>query len=1066
MSEVGGEGEGLGSGEGHGHGSGKGQFAGHHDVSSGHGGWQTPRSLERSSKKGDRYTPNGTKVPNGTPPPDPVGHDGTACPPPPLPPFPCMAPRDLMGESVLKDFQHLGDGVYEMYHERKGMGDVSWRPTCERSGSPGTAKTRWLEREVESLRGILNRISDGNPTMNSSSYWTRGFQNEGNRGNGDGGASTRAHVHAALGELNGQGRAAPLSNGLGSAPKEFGDGRAATSGSAFSSAQNDLGDGRAATLGGVLGSAHNDLRDGRAATLSSVLGSAHNDLRDGRAATLSSGLAHGEACGPDRASGGMAWGGGLGGVHLPGAGGAQLHDGMGGPSMPAQWSESASGGGVKQDLPELPLDASPIQLGDWLALSSPILRDISAVSSRWWQLTVQQAHGYYDQWRQASPLDRIQNVPQLPQELQESRYLRTEQRGVNLLLKAIPSDQVQMLVTARELNSTSILFRLLVRFQPGGTGEKQLLLNQLTQLEKSTTMAALAVALRSWRRHYSRALEIGASLPDGSLLLRALEPAVQQVAALDTQAAFRLAQARATLAVDERPVQASVFNYSQCLLAEAETLSLTSTTSASTGSTPIKVKQLDGKIPSKATSYPPTNSKGKGDSAANQPCRFFLSDAGCRAGSKCKWRHSWDDLTDGSKGDRCWHCGSKEHRKAACPVIKSPTKSKDGKDTKTKVEASAASGGGSGGSTGNGGGSSMKQLNEVSGTTGSMASGSEVGTSAPTSHSEGSGNDQSAVSGEGGPEGFKGSAELLQEATKLLKSLRTPQIKAIRMSKLEFEDSRDWVLLDSGATHALRPASNVEEWSNAVPTQVCLAEGISEKLRLKSDTKVLLSDPKEVVMSNSWIVPLGGIAELGYRFEWKDGRCLLHDPRGQPIQVEVRHGCPMVKRQVGSDLISQMEHQQTVLLHRMCLVKALLHNPQLKGETWSSEIALTLKVASLFPALPEEILAKIVPDLKSLHASDFNEALPWNRRKRRRLQRARHVILHLFSGPDSRYWEKQMGSSTTEILCIDLQGSPKADILDGKVYAYLLTLASFWKIEGDLGWPTVQNYFSTSISRR
>lgn len=46
---------------------------------------------------------------------------------------------------------------------------------------------------------------------------------------------------------------------------------------------------------------------------------------------------------------------------------------------------------------------------------------------------------------------------------------------------------------------------------------------------------------------------------------------------------------------------------------------------------------------------------------------------------------------------------------------------------------------------------------------------------------------------------------LLQEATKLLKSLKAPQLKVITISQLEVDAEGMIVLLDSGATHALRP---------------------------------------------------------------------------------------------------------------------------------------------------------------------------------------------------------------------------------------------------------------------
>ena len=175
------------------------------------------------------------------------------------------------------------------------------------------------------------------------------------------------------------------------------------------------------------------------------------------------------------------------------------------------------------------------------------------MSARWWNLTLREAHCYYDRWKTASPLERVQIDPKLPDELLDGRYQRTEQRGVSLLLRSIPSDQQQALITARELTSTALLFRLLVRYQPGGSAEKAILLSKLTVMDKNNGVVELSAALRSWRRHFRRAQEIDAALPDGTLLLKALEPACAQVAALDTQASFRLAQSRLQLGVDQHP---------------------------------------------------------------------------------------------------------------------------------------------------------------------------------------------------------------------------------------------------------------------------------------------------------------------------------------------------------------------------------------------------------------------------------------------------------------------------------------------------------------------------------
>ena len=261
----------------------------------------------------------------------------------------------------------------------------------------------------------------------------------------------------------------------------------------------------------------------------------------------------------------------------------------------------------------------------------------SAVSARWWNLTTREAQCYYERWKTSSPLERVQISPRLPDELLDGRYQRTEQRGVHLLLRAIPADQQQALITARELTSTALLFRLLVRYQPGGSGEKAILLSKLTTMDKATGVTELAAALRLWRRHFSR--EIGAILPDGTLLLKALEPAVAQIASMDAQASFRLAQSRLQLGIDHQPLHAGIWRFSQCLLAEVETLSLMSTTPTSVPSA-IKVKQMEAPTKSTPSQGMQTGDKGKGGPMAFTPCKYFRSEAGFEAGKACKWSQS------------------------------------------------------------------------------------------------------------------------------------------------------------------------------------------------------------------------------------------------------------------------------------------------------------------------------------------------------------------------------------------------------------------------------------------
>ena len=64
------------------------------------------------------------------------------------------------------------------------------------------------------------------------------------------------------------------------------------------------------------------------------------------------------------------------------------------------------------------------------------------------------------------------------------------------------------------------------------------------------------------------------------------------------------------------------------------------------------------------------------------------------------------------------------------------------------------------------------------------------------------------------------------------------------------------VLIVSGATHVLKPARDWDEFNIAQGTTVMLAEGSTDRFRLRPGTKLLLSDPSQ---RQAWILPMGGL---------------------------------------------------------------------------------------------------------------------------------------------------------------------------------------------------------------
>lgn len=173
------------------------------------------------------------------------------------------------------------------------------------------------------------------------------------------------------------------------------------------------------------------------------------------------------------------------------------------------------------------------------------------------------------------------------------------------------------------------MYKLIVRLQPGGAGDKQILLKQLTTMPKASTIQDVAAAIRNWRRHFDRAEEV-AVLPDGILCLKALDEPVQKIACLDQQAAFRLSQSRPRLQSDERPDHRSLWSFSQCLLAEAETLSL------------LRQGQV-----------------------------WLHSRQALQVFHLRHWMQSWQEMQVAALmgwSGRCWFCGGKDHRKNECKL--------------------------------------------------------------------------------------------------------------------------------------------------------------------------------------------------------------------------------------------------------------------------------------------------------------------------------------------------------------------------------------------------------------
>ena len=694
----------------------------------------------------------------------------------------------------------------------------------------------------------------------------------------------------------------------------------------------------------------------------------------------------------------------------------------------SQVGGEGQGAGGRVELPFLPDKLNPIELGDWLCLIGPIMKDISVNSSLWWKLTMERAQAYYDEWRHSTPVQRVRINPTLPPELCTSQFTRTEQRGMGLLLRSLTEDIRKVVLANRDLTSTHIIWRLLITYQPGGSGEKGQLLSTLTTMPSATSAGELATLIRHWRRSFQRAQEIGTSLPDGTLLIKSLEQATKYLGQLDSQTAFRLAQSRAELGVDARPEATAIWQYSQVILAEAETLHLSNAVVTTSNPMPPnpKVKSLQ--------TTPPTSSPLK-------LCKHWGSEQGCRFGRQCRYEHP--ALPD--QASRCWLCSSTKHRKQDCPVRSAGENQSQG-----AIGGSDAKGGSgkSGKGKGGGGGHSKKENNgkqdPVLKSTAVSTSGSTVtSTTSPDPPKQETMVDPTPSLSTTTPASTGES--LMGEVAGLLRSLRLqadppPSIKACQVRKLQTDETAS-CLLDGGATHCLRQCRSEKEWREGREVSVALAHGdVVMKQNVTTGT-LLCRDRVQP------IVPLSQVAALGYRVCWTAQQCVITHPSEGELKIVMDQGCPTVDFDTGLRLMEQVEqHNQKLKVMKM-VMEGAPGDGSPEQQRWQT-------LRELFPEVPADLLRQVPgrPDWRG-------ENLPFNRHVRRRVQKAKFVVVHVFSGQDDGFW-KSLESQEVAVLAIDLLHG--GNLHDPDLSGYLEDLA----ISGKIGlWLSGPPCRSVSASR-
>ena len=663
------------------------------------------------------------------------------------------------------------------------------------------------------------------------------------------------------------------------------------------------------------------------------------------------------------------------------------------------------------DLPSLPAlgtDQSPLLFGDWLTLVKPSMYDLSQGSRQWWDQVVREVEDLYNQWLQASPLQRLRLRPQegtIPPPLS-----RVEMKGVTMLLQILPEAVKRDIVASRTLSSANILFKLYTLFQPGGGSERTGLLKQIVEPKIPNGAADLLVGLRQWRRWISRAQELVLSLPDPTILATVLGRFADSLSkAGGHQMSFRISAARQELALDHRPTMGTTHDFAEYLQAEAEELALLSGAKSSSQAANAQTNPTPAPMVKALHTY--QGSTDDQQKSHRAPCRFWKTDEGCKKGAECTYLHDATDM----KG-RCYGCGSTMHVKRECPVHKKQGDAqkveKVKKMQKPKAEKSEKSEKGT------------SERNSSSTSTSTSKEERNKGDAKPSVIEK-----QTVVSDPpevtpGTPVGGIATDELLREAASLLKSLKGQGLKAVRIKSVgegRFGNPGEFALLDGGATNALRMARE-EELPYLIPTEVELAHGTTTLYRTRGHNTLLSKTAVEP------IIPLGWLVQSGYHIDWGRDKCVIQHPVRGPLPCELRSGCPVMPRSQGLELLDDLENGRA---------GSLIECQKSIANWWMEE----------FPLIPQRLLRWTEGQDQPWKSMG---TLPWNRHKRRRIWKSRGVVLHLFAGRDHRPWEawQQQGY---EILCLDIQRG--GDLHQPAVWAFLWELASSNKLVGIIGGP-------------
>ena len=567
-------------------------------------------------------------------------------------------------------------------------------------------------------------------------------------------------------------------------------------------------------------------------------------------------------------------------------------------------------------------------------------------------------------------------------------------------------------------------------FEPGGSNERQDVLKRLQNpLEFAATdnLGVLGV-LRAWPRWMARCEAVRMSPPDASVLARGLKLLTSRYIEAAPDANFRTAMLRTSLRLDGQPTMDNLYAYQRHLQAEVETLIASQPRAVPAAEQP-RLRALDK----------PQSPKGKDkekdkDKSTADLCRYF----------------SMATLDREARNEKCLLCGSEGHRRRECTVGQSTPKAGTTTAPQQRGQRAIAD----------------KEPAAGVSTMSTTATAGSMDTASTASSIQGTPwtlealvqAAQQVVATQGSPS----REDRSPEKTKL-----EVRMKDIRISSMTTTSA----LLDSGATHSLRSARDMDEWDQASEVVVQLAGNDVLTMRM-SDTGSLLMPPRstpspggESSNQGQTIVPSASWSRL-WAIRWRGL------PRGnehrRAAALEYQRWLPSAMRGRGSFANRKIGRQEEGAPRELYggdngqgVFGGYADGERLEEQiqeyvgTGSMEAGYrSVRDAAFLQDLPGECLDGLIqPNIredgwKIMKAVDF-----LTRPQKRRLWTARRWVIHLFAGSPGHWQVFQLDQGSTVVLELDVHRCGGHDILSSPTWRLLLWGAITGRIDAVVGGP-------------